>query len=115
MPPPCLTVTLDLDESDRQIVLLALAVLSLRSPGLDYALNRVACRIDNVKAERAETYEAFRRARSDVETKKGMREHCRKCRRPRPETIADPTCPEGGYCDWVEGEQTEPARKTSER
>jgi len=105
MPPPGLTVALELDESDRQIVLLALAVLSLRSPGLDYALNRVACRIDSMKGDRAETYEAFRRARSDVETKKELnaREHCRKCRRPRLETIADPTCHEGGYCDWAEG------------
>jgi hypothetical protein len=63
-------VTLELDESDRQIVLLALAVLSLRSPGLDYALNRVARRIDNVKGDRAELYEAFRRVRRDVETKR---------------------------------------------
>jgi hypothetical protein len=30
-----LVVTLQIDESDRQLVLLALAVLSLRSPGLD--------------------------------------------------------------------------------
>lgn len=64
-------MTLDLDESDRQLVLLALAVLSLRSPGLDYALNRVACRIDNVESGRAEMYEAFRAARRDVEAKQG--------------------------------------------
>lgn len=30
-------------------------------------------------------------------------EHCRKCSRERPVIIADPTCGEGGYCDWTGG------------
>jgi hypothetical protein len=28
-------------------------------------------------------------------------EQCSKCRRLRPGHIADPTCPFGGYCNWV--------------
>jgi len=61
-------VTLDLEESDRQLVLLALAVLSLRSPGFDDALNRIAIRIDNVSGERAKTYDNFRVCRGDIES-----------------------------------------------
>lgn len=68
---PGLVVALELDESDRQLVLLALAVLSLRSPGFDGALNRIACRIDNAKRDRAEMYDALRKARSDVDGKEG--------------------------------------------
>lgn len=52
---------LHLEESDRQLVLLALATLSLRSPGFDDALNRIAVRIDNVKKDRAELYDELRR------------------------------------------------------
>lgn len=29
-------------------------------------------------------------------------ERCSRCRRTRPNYIADPTCPKGGYCAWVE-------------
>ncbi len=54
---------LDLDESDRQLVLLALAVLSLESPGMDYALNEIAKRIDNVHVGRAVTYDVLRECR----------------------------------------------------
>ena len=31
-----------------------------------------------------------------------MIEVCKVCRRNRPTYIADPTCPKGGYCEWVE-------------
>lgn len=31
------------------------------------------------------------------------REQCGKCSRPRPAIVADPTCAEGGYCNWVGG------------
>jgi hypothetical protein len=31
-----------------------------------------------------------------------MIETCTKCHRRRPDTIADATCREGGYCDWKE-------------
>lgn len=56
-------VTLELEEQDRQLVLLALAVLSVESPGFDYALNLVAQRIDNVKDGRALTYDSLRECR----------------------------------------------------
>jgi hypothetical protein len=56
-------VTLNLDESDRQLVLLALAVLSLDSPGFDDAINRIAVRIDNVENGRGQMYDDFRRYR----------------------------------------------------
>ena len=48
------------DDSDRQLVLLALATLSHRSPGMDDALNRIALRIDNIENERAVLYDGFR-------------------------------------------------------
>ncbi len=48
------------EEADRQLVLLALAVLSLESPGFDDALNRIAVTIDNVVAGRGTMYDAFR-------------------------------------------------------
>lgn len=54
---------LELSEEDRQLVLLALAVLSLESPGFDHALNEIAKRIDNVEAGRAQMYDRFREMR----------------------------------------------------
>ena len=57
---------LELEESDRQLVLLALAVLSLKSPGFDDALNRIARRIDTEKDDRAVMYDQFRELRRDV-------------------------------------------------
>jgi hypothetical protein len=60
---------LKLPEEDRQMVLLALAVLSLESPGFDHACNEIAKRIDNVGPgphgfpPRAETYDVFRATR----------------------------------------------------
>ncbi len=61
---------LELDHSDRQLVLLALAVLSLRSPGFEDALNRIAVRLDNVCNGRAVMFDAFREARRDIEEKR---------------------------------------------
>lgn len=58
-------ITLELEEADRQLVLLALAVLSLESPGFDYALNEVAKRIDNVEKDRAVMYDQLRECRRD--------------------------------------------------
>lgn len=58
-----------LGEDERQLVLLALAVLSLQSPGFDDALNRIAARIDTVKDDRAVMYDEFRRCRSDEPAK----------------------------------------------
>ncbi len=62
-------IRLDLEEGDRQLVLMALAHLSLSHPGFDYALNLVAQRIDNVEAGRAKLYDDFRRLglREDLE------------------------------------------------
>ncbi len=57
------TVELELPEEDRQMVLLALAVLSLESPGFDHALNEIAKRIDNVESDRALMYDVFRATR----------------------------------------------------
>ena len=48
-------------------MLLALAVLSLRSPGFDDALNRIAVNIDNVSNGRAQVYDKFREVREDIE------------------------------------------------
>lgn len=55
-----------IEEGDRQLILLALAVLSLASPGFDGALNTIAMRIDNIDAGRAKTYDEFRRLRRDT-------------------------------------------------
>lgn len=64
---------LPLAEEDRQLVLMALAALSLDCPGFDDALNRVALRIDNNEAGRAGMYDAFRvtRARALREVRRG--------------------------------------------
>jgi hypothetical protein len=60
-------LSLDLPEEDRQLVLCALAVLSLESPGFDDALNRIALRIDNEKEGRAELYDRFRDTRRPID------------------------------------------------
>lgn len=39
-----------------------------------------------------------------------MIEVCKVCRRNRPTYIADPTCPKGGYCEWVETVAAIPVR-----
>jgi len=49
-----------LEESERQMALLAFAVLSLENPGFDYMLNEMAKRIDNVDNGRARMYDEFR-------------------------------------------------------
>ena len=51
---------MNLTEGDRQLVLLALAVLALESPGFDCALNEIAKQIDNVQDGRAEMYDRFK-------------------------------------------------------
>jgi hypothetical protein len=52
--------TIVLDESERQAVLLALAKLSLERPGWDDMLNRIALKMDNASAGRAQMYDSFR-------------------------------------------------------
>lgn len=48
------------DEGDRQLVLMALAHLSVERPGFDDALNRIALKIDNNNEGRAEMFDGFR-------------------------------------------------------
>jgi hypothetical protein len=79
---------LSLNESDRQLTLLALAVLSLKSPGLDYALNEIAMRIDNVTGGRAQMFDAFREARADQFQLPGL--ICGRCGRQRSDHKAEP-------------------------
>lgn len=52
--------TLELEEGERQAVLLALAHLSVDRPGWDDMLNRLAVRIDNIREGRAVMYDEFR-------------------------------------------------------
>lgn len=47
-------------EGDRQLTLMALAHLAVERPGFDYALNLLACRIDNVENGRAKLYDQFK-------------------------------------------------------
>jgi len=54
-------MTLELDEGERQLVLLALAKLSIERPGWDAALNRIALRMDNTENGRAQMYDDFRK------------------------------------------------------
>ncbi len=58
--PERVDLTLPLEEGERQVVLLALARLSVERPGWDYMLNRIARRIDNTEAGRAKLYDGFR-------------------------------------------------------
>jgi hypothetical protein len=55
--------SLRLEEEERQLVLMALAELSVRCPGFDDAINRIAVRIDNAKDGRAVMYDSFREFR----------------------------------------------------
>lgn len=49
-----------LEEEERQILLLAMAHLSVDRPGWDDILNKIATRIDNVRNGRASMYDEFR-------------------------------------------------------
>jgi len=53
-------ISTKLDEAERQLVLMALAHLSIARPGWDDALNRIARKIDTNQAGRAALYDAFR-------------------------------------------------------
>jgi len=55
--------TLELEEGERQALLLALAHLSVERPGWDHMLNEIARRIDNVAGDRAKLYDQFRALR----------------------------------------------------
>ena len=54
---------MNLDECDRQLLLMALAHLSIERPGWDYALNRLALQFDIEADGRAAMYDQFRALR----------------------------------------------------
>ena len=63
---------IEITEEERQAVLLALAKLSLRRPGWDYMLNRIACKMDDVSPDgRAAMYDSFR----DLDTNASIEEN----------------------------------------
>lgn len=60
-------VRLELEEGERQVVLMALAALSIERPGWDHMLNEIARRIDNDEGGRAKLYDGFRELRKPKE------------------------------------------------
>lgn len=56
-------MALVLEEEQRQMVLMALAALSIERPGWDNALNGIACKMDNIVGDRAQMYDEFRKLR----------------------------------------------------
>jgi hypothetical protein len=80
--------SIDLQEDERQLVLMALAVLSLTFPGWDDAVNRIALRIDNDKGGRAELFDEMRKLRADVV--RPLHERDQRCdRRPSADLFED--------------------------
>lgn len=61
-------VRLELEEGERQVVLLALAALSIECPGWDHMLKEIARRIDNDEGGRAKMYDGFRELRKKKES-----------------------------------------------
>jgi len=53
--------TIQIDESQRQLLLLALATLALQRPGFDFALAEIAKLIDNDAGGQPEMYSQFKR------------------------------------------------------
>lgn len=53
--------SIEIDEAQRQMMLLALAHLSVERPGWDFALNELALKMDNVEGGRAYMYDQFRK------------------------------------------------------
>jgi hypothetical protein len=64
-------IKVELEDGERQLVLLALAELSLSRPGFDFALNNIAVKMDNAmvgfesESRRGELYDAFRELNRD--------------------------------------------------
>jgi hypothetical protein len=54
-------ITLELNEGDRQMVLLALAHLSIERRGWETALHAIALQIDNQRDGRAVMFDEFRK------------------------------------------------------
>jgi hypothetical protein len=57
-------IVLELTEEERQLVLMALAELSVRAPGFDFALNTVAVKIDRVEDGRGVMFDTLRSFRA---------------------------------------------------
>jgi len=58
-------MTAHLEEEERQLVLMALAWLSVERPGWEYALSSVASKMDNLVDGRPATFYSFRDTRKD--------------------------------------------------
>lgn len=61
LPTKTLTMKIEIDEGQRQMMILALAHLSIERPGWDTALNELALKMDNVEDGRAVMYDQFRK------------------------------------------------------
>lgn len=55
-----------LDEGERQMMLMALAHLSIERPGWDDALQRLAMQLDNEQNGRPQMYDEFRQLHREV-------------------------------------------------
>lgn len=64
---------LPLSEEERQVVMMALAALSVERPGWDDMLNRIAIRIDNDKGGRGELFDVLRGIRLDANARRTTR------------------------------------------
>ena len=56
-----MTHVMRLNEGERQMMLMALAHLSIERPGWDNALQRMAMQLDNEKNGRPQMYDGFRK------------------------------------------------------
>lgn len=54
---------IEIDEAQRQLILISLAHMSVRRPGWDHALNDIALMIDEDENGRAKLYDSFRALR----------------------------------------------------
>lgn len=54
-------INLEMEEGQRQMLIMALAHLAVERPGWDRTLNELAMKIDNVKEGRAQLYDDFKR------------------------------------------------------
>ena len=52
---------IELNESDRQAVILALANLAVERPGWNYMLTRIALKMDNDRGGKPQMYEEFKK------------------------------------------------------
>lgn len=62
---------IEVDEEQRQLILMALAHLAVERPGWDDALSRIAVLADNVVEGKPEMYEQFKRLRSESRSRPG--------------------------------------------